>query len=491
MKRREQGRLRSASTACAALACLSALSVTCEGAKCCEEDLSSIALSVPLACCAKRPKVAATLFTPGGPRAGARVSAGFFCGNSSWANGAEALLRATGLVLNRTSANGARLCLQLRGDSCSTVQTVCAPPAGSPAGTCAAMLTSGGRDCCAASTAAAPPSPPANPPPLKPSPRPPVLSKPSPPPPSPVAQTSSSPPSSPPGLRIGTGSAAAWTAFGCDASDSATIASISVCNDLLAAQASMVPRVLGSALPAVFDALFPPLPGASATGCAAYPAAARSYRLRASDGSGAGGAGACFAASDHDCSVPKFSLSSFPPDPSCGKDSPNGFFKLRSAVQFENVTILFSRYQVYCFGIELNTATPSTNISCTGNRVLQVAFYANITMRASLTSVIVRGVTDQRRLPSITAAGAPDDGWWVKPGSTGANRVVSNTLWLRPLDWNVDLTRDLIQRSRAEVCLELRNGTSLGDFCLANTPNTCYVSIYSSDSCCPVSSAQQ
>lgn len=129
---------------------------------------------------------------------------------------------------------------------------------------------------------------------------------------------------------------------------------------------------------------------------------------------------------------------------------------------------------------------------------MQLAILANATQRGALTSVVVRGSADQRRLPvSSPATSTPTsngtaealDAWWVRPGATGADRKLGNALWVRPIDWNADLTRDLVARGRAEVCLELRPGVGLGGFCLGDGGATCYVAIYSSDTCCPVAGA--
>ncbi|KAG2425688.1 hypothetical protein HXX76_013530 [Chlamydomonas incerta] len=313
------------------------------------------------------------------------------------------------------------------------------------------------------------------------------------------------------GIRLlGTGGAAAWRTAGCSPTDSPSIAAVSVCTDFLTAQASALPRVLSQGLLQLFDSLFPPLAtgAGSGGGCAAYPPTARSYRLRASDGSASsssssssgGGTitGGCFPADERDCSTAAPATSAFPPDAACSKDSPAGAFRLRRDIEFKNVTILTTRYQLHCFGIQLNTGASTNTTACAGSsRVTQLAVLANVTQRAALASVVVRGSADQRRLPlspgtaSTTSNGTADilDTWWVRPGATGTDRRVGNTLWVRPIDWNTDLTRDLVSKGRAEVCLELRQGVGLGAFCLGDGSATCYVSIYSSDTCCPVAGA--
>ncbi|PNH10336.1 hypothetical protein TSOC_002944 [Tetrabaena socialis] len=285
------------------------------------------------------------------------------------------------------------------------------------------------------------------------------------------------------GIRISASDAQAWVRFGCGRTDSNSIAAISVCTDLLAAQASLLPRVLAAALPAVYDTLFPPAAGTSGAGnCTSYPAAAATYRLRASDTSALAGGKACFSAADYDCSKPR-PAAGFPPDLTCSRDSPAGLFALRPSVQSTAVSIFASRYQAYCFGLQLASPAPNGSSSCTSNRIVNVALYLNSTLRSSLTSVILRGATDQRRVPTALGGVAAEDAWWLRPGGT---RVVGNALWVRPLDWNADLTRDLVARSRAEVCLELRPGVALSDLCLGGVPGTCFVSLISSDTCCPV-----
>ncbi|PNH05900.1 hypothetical protein TSOC_007800 [Tetrabaena socialis] len=285
------------------------------------------------------------------------------------------------------------------------------------------------------------------------------------------------------GLRIAASDAQGWGRYGCGRTDSNSIAVISVCTDLLAAQASLLPRFLAAALPAVYDTLFPPANGTGGTGsCAAYPTAAAAYRLRASDGGTAAGGSACFAAADYDCSKPR-PAAGFPPDQTCSRDAPAGLFVLRPSVQNSTLSILSVRYQAYCFGIQLASPAPLASSSCASNRVLNIAFYLNATMRGSLTSVILRGSTDQRRMPTALGGVAASDSWWLRPGSS---RVVGDTLWVRPLDWNADLTRDLAARSRAEVCLELQPGVALSQLCLGGVPGTCFASIVSSDTCCPV-----
>ncbi|KAG2489722.1 hypothetical protein HYH03_011829 [Edaphochlamys debaryana] len=271
------------------------------------------------------------------------------------------------------------------------------------------------------------------------------------------------------GLVLGAGQGpVAWTQLGCGATDSPNIAAVSVCTELPAAEGPLLPRVLPSALRAVFNALFPPTPASTAGGCAGYPAQAASYRLRANDGVNAGGGG-CFSPSDFSClsgsstppsplvkpgfRAPAFLDSAFPPDAACAKDASGGPFRLQ----------------------------PS---ACSGTRVTQLAFQARADRRADLLSVIVRGPADQRRLP------APGDAWWALPGAAGAigSRSIGDALWVRPVDWTVDTVRELSGRGRAQVCLELRSGVALGDFCVGGTGG-CSVAIYSSDTCCPVGAA--
>lgn len=148
-----------------------------------------------------------------------------------------------------------------------------------------------------------------------------------------------------------------WRASGCGLTDSPGIAAVSVCADLLAAQAPALPRVLSQGLLQLFDSLFPPLASGAGSGggCAAYPNTARSYRLRVSDGSASSGgasgssgngsaaAGGCFPAEERDCSTPVPVATSFPPDAACSKDSPAGAFRLRRDIQYKNVTILTTR----------------------------------------------------------------------------------------------------------------------------------------------------
>ncbi|PNH07393.1 hypothetical protein TSOC_006171 [Tetrabaena socialis] len=243
---------------------------------------------------------------------------------------------------------------------------------------------------------------------------------------------------------------------------------------------------MAAALPAVYDNLFPPAAGAGGSGsCVAYPATATSYRLHASDGGALAGGSARFSAADYDCSKPR-PAAGFPPDLTCSRDSPVSAFVLRTTVQNSTVSILTARYQAYCFGIQLASPVPNASSSCASNRVVNAAFYLNATMRSSLTSVILRGATDQRRMPTALGGVPSEDAWWLRPGG---GRVVGNSLWVRPLDWNVDLTRDLVARNRAEVCLELRPGVALSDLCLGGVPGTCFASIISSDTCCPVYSS--
>ncbi|PNH07389.1 hypothetical protein TSOC_006153 [Tetrabaena socialis] len=288
------------------------------------------------------------------------------------------------------------------------------------------------------------------------------------------------------GIRIAASDAQGWVRYGCGRTDSNSIAVVSVCTDLLAAQAALLNRFLAAALPIVYDNLFPPAAGAGGTGsCTAYPSVATTYRIIARDGGAAAGRSACFSAADYDCSKPR-PAAGFPTDLTCSRDSPAGLFALRTTVQIATVSILTARYQAYCFGIQLASPTPIVTSSCGSNRVLTVALYLNATMRSSVTSIILRGATDQRRVSMSVGGIASEDVWWLRPGT---NRVVGNTLWVRPIDWNADLTRDLVARNRAEVCLELRPGVALSDLCLGGVPGACYASIISSDTCCPVYSS--
>ncbi|KAG2489721.1 hypothetical protein HYH03_011828 [Edaphochlamys debaryana] len=302
------------------------------------------------------------------------------------------------------------------------------------------------------------------------------------------------------GLVLGAGQGpVAWTQLGCGATDSPATGIVSVCSDLSASQAPLLPRFLPSALRTVYNALFPPTSASTAGGCAGYPAQAASYRLRANDGVNAGGGG-CFSPSDFSClsgsstppsplpqpgfRAPAFLDSAFPPDAACAKDASGGPFRLQPSVQVQTVTIFPSRYTAYCFGVVLASPAPEPSAACSGTRVTQLAFQARADRRADLLSVIVRGPADQRRLP---LAG---DAWWALPGAAGAigSRSIGDALWVRPVDWTVETVRELSGRGRAQVCLELRSGVALGDFCVGGTGG-CSVAIYSSDTCCPVGAA--
>ncbi|KAG2428449.1 hypothetical protein HXX76_011569 [Chlamydomonas incerta] len=61
------------------------------------------------------------------------------------------ILRLTQLGLNAASANGARLCIKLKagrgGAGCGTLEQLCVPPAGSPAGVCSAAMFDTGNGC--------------------------------------------------------------------------------------------------------------------------------------------------------------------------------------------------------------------------------------------------------------------------------------------------------------------------------------------------------
>ncbi|KAG2489723.1 hypothetical protein HYH03_011830 [Edaphochlamys debaryana] len=302
------------------------------------------------------------------------------------------------------------------------------------------------------------------------------------------------------GLVLGAGQGAVtWTQLGCGATDSPNIAAVSVCTELPAAEGPLLPRFLPSALRAVFNALFPLTSASTAGRCAGYPAQAASYRLRANDGVSAGGGG-CFSPSDFNCSsgssvvvpmpppgvvpVAPGDTGVFPPDAACAKDASGGPFRLQPSVQVQTVTIFPSRYTAYCFGVVLASPAPEPSAACSGTRVTQLAFQARADRRADLLSVLVRGPADQRRLP------APGDAWWALPGAAGAigSRSIGDALWVRPVDWTVDTVRELSGRGRAQVCLELRSGVALGDFCVGGAGG-CSVAVYSSDTCCPVGAA--
>ncbi|KAG2493481.1 hypothetical protein HYH03_008297 [Edaphochlamys debaryana] len=245
----------------------------------------------------------------------------------------------------------------------------------------------------------------------------------------------------------------------------------------------------------MYNALFPPAGATSeAADCSAYPAQAPSYRLRAI---GAGGGG-CFSPSDFTCSpagaafppppppppdlvIPSNPNTTFRPDAVCARDADGGPFRLRSSVQVQTVTIFPSRYTAFCFGVELANPAPAPSPACSGTRVTQLAFNARADRRSDLLSVIVRGPADQRRLP------LSGDAWWAVPGAAtqGASLPIGNALWVRPVDWTVNTVRDLQGRGRAQVCLELRPGVGLSDFCLGGAGG-CSVAVYSSDTCCPV-----
>ncbi|PNH04097.1 hypothetical protein TSOC_009772 [Tetrabaena socialis] len=274
------------------------------------------------------------------------------------------------------------------------------------------------------------------------------------------------------GIRITASDAQGWVRYGCGRTDSSSTTVVSDCTDLLAAQVPLLPRVLAALLPAMYDILFPPQAGTGGTGsCATYPAAASTYRLRGSDGGVAAG-GTWLVASGLFAALSVV---------------PNGLWRLISCqLPGRTQPETKGRKNPPLMPPSAATDPPPHPQSCTSNRVLNIVFYLNATMRGSLVSVILRGSTDQRRVPTALGGVAASDAWWLRPGGS---RVVGDALWVRPLDWNADLMRDLAVRNRAEVCLELRPGVSLPELCLGGVPGTCFASLVSSDSCCPVYSA--
>ncbi|KXZ48041.1 hypothetical protein GPECTOR_31g405 [Gonium pectorale] len=219
-----------------------------------------------------------------------------------------------------------------------------------------------------------------------------------------------------------------------------------------------MPAFLESVLPSVYGALFPPLPNATAPGCAAYPAAARSVQLLASDGP-AQSSQPCFPAVPYNCST---AAGSFPPSSSCVLNTGGGsYFGLRSDIQIKNYTSMGVTRRMHCFGVLPSNVTPSSTSKCAGRTVSTLYFSANAALRSALSSFLVRAGRAER----ITVS---NDQFWVRPQPAG-NGPLSNVLRI-PIanSWSQDLVRSLVAAGAEppEVCLELRNGTSLRDFCI-------------------------
>lgn len=104
------------------------------------------------------------------------------------------------------------------------------------------------------------------------------------------------------------------------------------------------------------------------------------------------------------------------------------------------------------------------NNTCANATTFQkVEFYANETMRRSVTGFVV------------TPKGGPSVGISSSWGATG-----ENTLKATPLGWSI------AQANGGEICLELAKRVALSEFCLG-TPSGCYLNIFDVKlQCCPL-----
>nr|ABA41404.1 pherophorin-C6 protein precursor [Chlamydomonas reinhardtii] len=135
--------------------------------KCCKADLKKIEFNVNDACDVFSPSLKATI---NGVRT--KVAPAINKAQNGPVGSTTLVLTQLGLGLGN---DGAQVCITLglnkNGKGCTTLEELCVPPAGMPAGVCTAALFDSQNDCCPLSQANVPSPPPPSPPPPSPPPR--------------------------------------------------------------------------------------------------------------------------------------------------------------------------------------------------------------------------------------------------------------------------------------------------------------------------------
>ncbi|KXZ51121.1 hypothetical protein GPECTOR_14phG2b [Gonium pectorale] len=380
------------------------------------------------------------------------------------------ILRLTQLGLGLGS-DGAEICITLglnkNGQGCTTLEQLCVPPPGLPAGVCSTALFDSQNDCCPVDTPGVPSPPP--PPPLSPSPL-----------PSPPSCRAcvylNLTPNNPPFPYE-------FTAAQCTSYTNSIIADVTtqagaVGARLLPGSAAVscgpvVIKVCFSFFSDEDGALLQPFIDTQVvfwrqlvTGPGDCPAFLNGYTVTAlvgGDGSDLNNLppSCLHGISTQGCQPADVDF----PKCKCVTRPLTTPFALRPAVT--TLPGRTNKTTLYCFTLAVVVPIRTNAVCADTTSLLKVEFYADDNQRRRITGI------------GLQPAGSPA----MKFISTSWGSIGEQTLKATPLNWSK------AQADGATICLELDNSTTLSSFCYTNS-NTCWANLFDdTKNCCPLYSA--
>ncbi|KAG2449882.1 hypothetical protein HYH02_005404 [Chlamydomonas schloesseri] len=443
--------------------------------KCCKADLKKIEFNVNSACDVFSPSLKATI--NGVPT---KVAPAINQAQDGPSGATTLVLTQLGLGL---ASDGAKVCVTLglnkNGKGCTTLEELCVPPAGMPAGVCSAALFDSQNDCCPLSQANVPSPPPPSPPP------------PSPPAPVPASSLASSPVAPPPPRcrvcayieLLDSGSVPfpfrGFTSDECaqaadvivnDITTEAQAVGATIVSDfrLVSCKAKQI-KVCGEFFSAQEGALLQSFVTDQASvwrdlvtdgQCPAYLAGYTVVAAVGGDGATVNNlpVSCLSAAASTACAVETVDF----PKCDCVTQAFSTPFAAKPTLTTMDGPIKGTT--AYCFTITLVTPTNPGSKCGKSSSLLKAEFYADDTKRRKVTHVGIK-----------PAGGAMK---WQAP-TWGA--VGEYTLKATPLNWSK------AQAEGGQLCLSLNNDTTLDEFCMGTTTDTCWVNLFDdSKDCCPV-----
>eukprot|EP00198_Chlamydomonas_reinhardtii_P012843 XP_001702180.1 cell wall protein pherophorin-C1 [Chlamydomonas reinhardtii] len=397
--------------------------------KCCKADLKKIEFNVNDACDVFSPSLKATI---NGVRT--KVAPAINKAQNGPVGSTTLVLTQLGLGLGN---DGAQVCITLglnkNGKGCTTLEELCVPPAGMPAGVCTAALFDSQNDCCPLSQANVPSPPP-----------------PSPPPPDQCVEVSD--------VIVADITAQAESVGATIVSDFALVScqgqQIKVCGEFFSNEEGALLQGFVSEQVAIWRDLI------TMGSCPAYLTGYTVVAAVGGDGTDVNNLPVtCLAAASSTACARE--TVDFPKCQCVTQPFSTPFAAKPVVTTMDGPT---KGTTAYCF--ETMLVTPNNPGSKCGktDMLLKAEFYADDAKRRKITNIGVK-----------PAGGAMK---WQAP-SWGA--VGEFTVKATPLNWSK------AQADGGMLCLVLTNDTTLNDFCMGNTENTCWINLFdSTKNCCPL-----
>ncbi|GIL64053.1 hypothetical protein Vafri_18032 [Volvox africanus] len=363
------------------------------------------------------------------------------------------ILKLTQLGLNLSTANGAEICITLKtngaGQGCTTLEQLCAPPAGAPPGTCSTALFDTADDCC-----------PGNPVNVKTCKTCVYFSL--------TATGAISRPYNFTATQCATLAAAvardmSIQSAAANASISSNFSMVSCETNQLKVCGDFASDVEGGKLRAFIDDMaiqwLSQVTGDLTTSC---PIALANYTVTVT----VGGNGSDPAVLPSSCLDAVKSTACKPnpfPFPKCVCNTTQGISPFTPDGPITQLNGRKSKSLLYCFSIKTHTPIPGP---CSSATILQkVEFWANEAVRTKVLGF------------SLKPTGASS---WKNISATWGGKG-EETLKATPLNWT------LAQADGGTVCMEVDRSVALDQLCLGPTPNTCWANLFDpSRTCCPL-----